>query len=125
VSCVFRLSRSPTDADRRCPRNSSPASSASSNELRSGRAVAFSVGEDAHEPHNPVAAAIAARSILAVFAVTLEQVGMAALEGKSPRTARGELTATIETAAVAGTLALGRRRVKRRWPRIREKRRNK
>jgi len=80
--------------------------------------------EDAHEPHSPAAAAIAARSIVAVFAVTLEQVGVAALEGKSPRTARGELTATIERAAAAGTLALGRRRVKRRRPRTRQKGRN-
>jgi AcrR family transcriptional regulator len=92
---------------------------------RAADRLAEALREDAHEPHNPAAAAIAARSIVAVFAVTLEQVGMAALEGKSPRTARGELTATIETAAVAGTLALGRRRVKRRWPRIREKQRNK
>ena len=80
--------------------------------------------EDAHERHSPAAAAVASRSIVAVFAVTLEQVGLAALTGKSVRTLRGELTATIETAAAAGTLALGRRRVKRRWPPIREKRKN-
>jgi AcrR family transcriptional regulator len=92
---------------------------------RAADRLAEALREDADEPHSPPAAAIAARSIVAVFAVTLEQVGMAALEGKSPRTARGELTATIETAAVAGTLALGRRREARRSPRIREKARNK
>ena len=81
---------------------------------RAADRVADALREDAHERHSPAAAAIAARSIVAVFAVTLEQVGMAALEGKSRRTTRGELTATIERAAAAGTLALGHRRRKRR-----------
>jgi len=91
---------------------------------RAGDRVAEVLREDAHERHGPAAAAMAARSIVAIFAVTLEQVGMAALEGKAARTVRGELTAAIEAAAAAGTLALGGRRVKRRRPRIREKRRN-
>jgi len=83
---------------------------------RAADRLADALREDAHEPHTPAAAAIAARSIVAVFAVTLEQVGAAALAGHSARTARRELTATIERAAAAGTLALGRRRVKRRNP---------
>jgi len=80
--------------------------------------VADALREDAHERHSPAAAAMAARSIVAVFAVTLEQVGMAALEGKPARTVRDELTATIDTAASAGTLALGHRPATRRSPPI-------
>src|SRR5262245_18787927 len=91
---------------------------------RAGDRLAEALREDADEPHGPAAAAIAARSIVAVFAVTLEQVGVAALEGKSPRTVRAELTATIDRADAAGTLALGGCRMKRRRPRIRQKRRN-
>src|SRR5262245_33667695 len=81
---------------------------------RAADPLAEALREDAHEPHSPAAAAIAARSIVAVFAVTLEQVGVSALEGKAPRTVRAEFTAMNHTAAAAGTLALGRRRVKRR-----------
>jgi len=81
---------------------------------RAADRLADALREDAHEPHGPAAAAIAARSIVAVFAVTLEQVGVAALAGKAARTVRQELGATIATAAAAGTLALGDRRVKRR-----------
>jgi len=80
---------------------------------RAADRVADALREDAHERHSPAAAAIAARSIVAVFAVTLEQVGIAALEGKDARTVGSELTATIQTAAAAGTLALGNRRAKR------------
>ena len=81
---------------------------------RAADRLADALREDAHEPHSPAAAAIAARSIVAVFAVTLEQVGVAAQAGKSARTVRRELTSTIETATAAGTLALGHRRAKRR-----------
>jgi AcrR family transcriptional regulator len=81
---------------------------------RAADRVADALREDAHERHSPAAAAIAARSIVAVFAVTLEQVGMGALEGKSTRSMRGELASTIERAAASGTLALGHRRRKRR-----------
>jgi AcrR family transcriptional regulator len=81
---------------------------------RTADRLADALREDAHEPHSPAAAAIAARSIVAVFAVTLEQVGVAPLAEKSARTVHRELTATIETATAAGTLALGRRRTKRR-----------
>ncbi|HJZ70164.1 MAG TPA: helix-turn-helix domain-containing protein [Vicinamibacterales bacterium] len=81
---------------------------------RAADRLADALREDARERHSPAAAAIAARSIVAVFAVTLEQVGVAALAGTSARTVRRELTATIHTAAAAGTLALGHRRVKRR-----------
>jgi len=81
---------------------------------RAADRVADALREDAHERHSPAAAAIAARSIVAVFAVTLEQVGMGALEGKSTRSMRGELASTIERAAAPGTLALGHRRRKRR-----------
>ena len=81
---------------------------------RAADAVAEALMEDAHERHTPAAAAIAARSIVAVFAVTLEQVGVAALVGRSARTVHRELTATIEAATAAGTLALGHRRAKRR-----------
>ncbi|HMF93427.1 MAG TPA: helix-turn-helix domain-containing protein [Vicinamibacterales bacterium] len=81
---------------------------------RAADRLADALREDAHEPHSPAAAAIAARSIVAVFAVTLEQIGVAALSGKSARTIRRELRATIERAAAAGTLALGHRGVKRR-----------
>jgi len=81
---------------------------------RAADRVAVALREDTHEPHSPAAAAMAARSIVAVFAVTLEQVGIADLEGKPARAVRGELTATIETAASAGTLALSHRRLKRR-----------
>jgi AcrR family transcriptional regulator len=81
---------------------------------RAADRLADALREDAHEPHSPAAAAIAARSIVAVFAVTLEQVGVAAQAGKSARTVRREFTSTIETATAAGTLALGHRRAKRR-----------
>jgi AcrR family transcriptional regulator len=81
---------------------------------RAADRLADALREDAHEPHSPAAAAIAARSIVAVFAVTLEQVGVAALAGKSARTLHRELTAAIETATAAGTLALGHRQAKRR-----------
>jgi len=77
---------------------------------RAADRVADALREDAHERHSPAAAAIAARSIVAVFAVTLEQVGMGALEGKSTRSVRGELASTIERVAASGTLALGHRR---------------
>ena len=81
---------------------------------RAADRLAETLREDTHEPHNPAAAAIAARSIVAIFAVTLEQVGVARLAGKSAQTLRRELAATIERAAVGGTLALGRRSAKRR-----------
>jgi len=68
---------------------------------------------DDHERHSPAAAAIAARSIVAIFAVTLEQVGVARLAGKPARTVRHELSVAIEAAASAGPLALGYRRAKR------------
>src|SRR5262249_43382660 len=55
---------------------------------RAADRLADALREDAYEPHSPAAAAIAARSIVAVFAVTLEQVGVAALVGKSARTVR-------------------------------------
>ena len=81
---------------------------------RAADRLADALRKDAHEPHSPAAAAIAARFIVAIFAVTLEQVGMARLSGKSAQTVRRELTATIETATAAGTLAFGHRGVKRR-----------
>jgi AcrR family transcriptional regulator len=81
---------------------------------RAADRVADALREDAHERHSPAAAAIAARSIVAVFAVTLEQVGMGALEGKSTRSVRAELASTIERATASATLALGHRRRKRR-----------
>ena len=76
---------------------------------RAADRLADTLREDAHEPHTPAAAAIAARSIVAIFAVTLEHVGVAGLSGTSAQTLRRELTATIERAAAAGTLALGHR----------------
>ena len=81
---------------------------------RAADRVADALREDAHERHSPAAAAIAARSIVAVFAVTLEQVGIGALEGKSTRSVRAELASTIERATASGTLALGNCRRKRR-----------
>jgi AcrR family transcriptional regulator len=74
---------------------------------RAADRLADTLREDAQEPHSPAAAAVAARSIVAIFAVTLEHVGMAGLSGTSAQTLRRELTATIENAATAGTLALG------------------
>jgi AcrR family transcriptional regulator len=76
---------------------------------RAADRIAETLREDTSEPHSPAAAAIAARSIVAVFAVTLEQVGVAAQAGMPARTVRRQLTATIERAARAGTLALGHR----------------
>jgi AcrR family transcriptional regulator len=81
---------------------------------RAADRVADALREDAGEHHSPAAAAVAARSIVAVFAVTLEQVGIGALEGKSTRSVRAELASTIERATASGTLALGHRRRKRR-----------
>jgi len=89
--------------------------------VRAADRLAATLGQDVHERHSPAAAAIAARSIVAVFAVTLEQVGVAALEGKPARTVRAELMATFEKAAAVGTLALGHRHEKRRSPPIRRK----
>src|SRR5262249_19768637 len=75
--------------------------------------LADALREDARERHSPAAAASAARSIVAVFAVTLEQGAGAALAGRSAQTVRRELAATIESVAAAGTL--GRQSRTRRW----------
>jgi AcrR family transcriptional regulator len=91
---------------------------------RAADRLADALKQDAHERHSPAAAAMAARSIVAVFAVTLEHVGVAALEGKAARAVHRELAATIERAATAGTLALGARPARRRLPAIPKKRRN-
>jgi len=80
---------------------------------RAADRLADALREDDREPHSPASASIAARSIVALFAVTMEQVGLAAQSGKSARSVRRELTATIERATTVGTLALGHRRAKR------------
>jgi AcrR family transcriptional regulator len=83
---------------------------------RAADRLADALRDDPYERHAPAAAAIAARSIVAVFAVTLEQVGVAVLAGKSARTVRRDLTATIGRASAAGSFALGLRLAKRRSP---------
>jgi AcrR family transcriptional regulator len=80
---------------------------------RAADRVADALIEDARERHTPSAAAIASRSIVAVFAVILEQVGVASLRGSSPRAIRRELAATIAATTSRGTLRLGSRPARR------------
>jgi AcrR family transcriptional regulator len=80
---------------------------------RAADRVAEALRDDAREPHSPAAAAIASRSIVAVFAVIFEQVGVASLRESSARAVRQELAAAIAAAASRGTLRLGRRPARR------------
>src|SRR5262249_6444147 len=77
---------------------------------RAADRLAEALRDDDRERHTPAAAAIAARSIVALFAVILEQVGVAALAGTPSRLARRELSAVIAAAAARGPFALGTRR---------------
>jgi AcrR family transcriptional regulator len=81
---------------------------------RAADRLAEALRDDERERHTPAAAAIAARSIVALFAVILEQVGVAAMAGTPSRLARRELSAVIDTAAARGPFALGTRRTSHR-----------
>jgi AcrR family transcriptional regulator len=76
---------------------------------RAADRLARALEADEREPHAPAAAAIAARSIVAVFAVIMEQVGVAALSGRPAHVVRRELIGAIEAATGRGTLAMGKR----------------
>jgi AcrR family transcriptional regulator len=75
---------------------------------RAADRLADALRDDERERHTPAAAALAARSIVALFAVILEQVGVAALAGMPPGAARRELSSIIDAAAARGPFALGR-----------------